>query len=249
MKKLPRRLNFLSKFDKISFSLPQYYDLIIDIDCPSVGIGEKLIDTRVKRLSIGDLSKVSASTLLYDFYKSNDLVISKEMAECLYIAVYDYTLAFKSKTTDQRTFSLISELLNSKMNVSEVMNNLNNRESLATFKAKSKIMDTLDLFSEGRVATGHLENSCVQETGVLITDCDDIMDTVLSIGIVNVVAYFRVIDNKVKVSLQSKGNLDVSLITSSYEGRGNINFSEFSITSSDLHESKEKVIKTILNYI
>ena len=33
MKQLPRNLNFLSKFDKITDQIPKFYDLIIYVDC------------------------------------------------------------------------------------------------------------------------------------------------------------------------------------------------------------------------
>ncbi|MGB3751164.1 MAG: bifunctional oligoribonuclease/PAP phosphatase NrnA [Arcobacteraceae bacterium] len=260
---LPRQLNFLSKFDKITNTIPKFFDLIIYVDAANKErIGTKFPDdvqsicidhhqsnNHFAHLNIVDDSKGSTAELLYCFFEVNQLSISKKTAECLYTGIYDDSLAFTTPRTDADTFLIISELLKRKIDVSFIAEKLYKRESLGKFKMVVKIMNTLDLFAEGKIATVHLDSIWLKETGAEISECDDIVDRVLGIGIVEVVAYFRVLDGNVRVSLRSKQNIDVSKIASIFQGGGHQNAAGLSLLSDDIEESKKKVVKTIRDYI
>ena len=260
---LPRKLNFLSKFDKITKDIPKYYDLVIYLDCAdqyrvgydfsndvkTVSIDHHQSNNDFADINIVDYSKGSTAELLYSFFKINKLKISKNIAECLYVGIYDDSLAFTTPRTNNETFNAVSDLLSSNIDVSEISNNLSKRESLAKFKIVPKIMNTLELLNEGKLATVYLDNIWIKETGAVISECDEIVDMVLNIGIVQVVAYFRIVDNQVRVSLRSKGDIDVSLIASKFNGGGHKNAAGLSVSSSSVITAKEKVVKTILDYI
>lgn len=260
---LPRQLNFLSKFDKITNTLPKFFDLIIYVDAAnkerigtvfpedikSISIDHHQSNNYFADINIVDDSKGSTAELLYFFFQVNQLVISKKTAECLYSGIYDDSLAFTTVRTDANTFLVISELLKCKIDVSFIAEKLYKRESLAKFKMMSKIMNTLDLFAEGKIATVHLDAVWLKETGSEISECDDIVDRVLGIGIVQVVAYFRVLNGNVRVSLRSKKDIDVSKIASIFKGGGHQNAAGLSITSYEIEDAKRKVVKTILDYI
>lgn len=246
--KLPRKLNFLSKYDKITKDIPKFYDLVIYLGCNDKDVVLQECQNEVNTISIAS-SKRNTSELLYEFFKINQLKISKNTAECLYVGIYNESLGFTTTRTDSETFTIVSDLLNSNINVSEISDNLSKRESLAKFKIISKVMNTLELFREGKLATVYLDDIWIKETGAEVSECDDIVDTVLNIGIVQIVVYFRIIENQVRVSLKSKGAIDVCLLANKFNGGGYKNSAELSIPSSSVIEVKEEVVKTILNYI
>ncbi|PIF04087.1 MAG: exopolyphosphatase [Arcobacter sp.] len=260
---LPRKLNFLLKFDKISHTIPKYYDLIIYMDCANASRVGKLFPSKIDSISVDhhqsndnfanmnivDSSKGSTAELLYQFFNSNNLAISKNIAECLYVGIYDDSLAFTTPRTNSKTFEVVSDLLKTKINVAAICDNLTKRQSLAKFRTIPKIMNTLDLFAQGQIAIVHLDEKWLKETGADINECDDIVDIVLSLGIVRVVAYLRVIESKIRVSLRSKDTIDVSLIAGYFQGGGHKNSAGLSIDSTNIEESKEKIVRVILNYI
>jgi phosphoesterase RecJ-like protein len=260
---LPRKLNFLSKFEKISQAIPTFFDLVIYLDCADkyrVGID---IDPSIKSISIDhhqsntdfadinivDDSKGSTAELLYNFYEVNGLQISKSNAECLYVGIYDDSIAFTIPRTNEETFRVITILTKSKINLSYISNQLLQRESLAKFRMIPKIMNTLDLHKEGKLAVVYMKEKWLKETGVLVNECDDIVDMVLKIGIVEVVAYLRVIDGNVRISLRSKNDIDVSKIANHFNGGGHKNAAGLSIETNDMLFAKKEVTKIILNYI
>ena len=260
---LPRKLDFLCRYDKISSSLPKYYDLIIYLDCAnehrvgisfdttkrSICIDHHQSNNNFADINIVDASKGSTAELLYNFYEQNGLKISKNNGECLYTGIYDDSLAFSTSRTNKKTFQVVSSLLDSKIDVSNIAQKLQKRDSLAKFRMIPKIMQSLELYSEGKVATVYVEEKWIKETGVALYECDDVVDMVLSIGIVEIVAYFRIIDNRVRVSLRSKNDIDVSSISAKFNGGGHKNSAGFVVNTTDLRKSREIVVLSILDYI
>jgi len=260
---LPRKLDYLIKFDKITKDMPKYYDLVIYLDCAnkdrvgvevnsnikSISIDHHQSNSNFADINIVDYSKGSTAELVYSFFKENNLNISKNVAECLYTGIYDDSLGFTASRTDLKTFDVIRDLLNSNIDVSYISNKLMMRESLSKFRILPKILNTLELFYEGKLATVYLNDSWLIETGATKDECDDIVDQVLSIGIVEIALYFRVVGNSVRVSLRSKGKIDVSKIAILFDGGGHQNSAGVSISSSNIESAKKELVKTILNYI
>ena len=259
---LPRVLNFLPRFDKITTQIPKYYDLVIYVDCADQRrVGIDLVDN-VKIINIDhhqsndnfgiinivDDTKASTAEVLYKFFELNNLKISKNIAECLYVGIYDDSIGFTTPRTSNKTFQTINKLVDTGISASDIANNLLRRDSLARYRILPKILETLELHLEGKFATVHIKDSWIEETGASTHECDDVVNMVLNIAIVEVVAYLRVIDNKVRISLRSKGDIDVSNIAKNFNGGGHKNAAGLSIDTNDISIAKDKlfcVIKTI----
>jgi len=260
---LPRKLDYLSRFDKITKDVPKYYDLVIYLDCANKDRVGLEFNSNIKSISIdhhksnknfADINIIDSTTgstaeLVYSFFKENNINISKNVAECLYTGIYDDSLGFTTSRTDLKTFDVIRDLLNSNIDISYIANKLLMRESLSKFRIVPKILNTLELFYEGKLATVYLDDSWLIETGATKDECDDVIDQVLSIGIVKIALYFRVVENNVRVSLRSKGDIDVSNIALLFNGGGHRNSSGVSVSSSNIESVKKELVKTILNYI
>ncbi len=124
-KEIPRVLNFLPKFDKITDQIPKYYDLVIYVDCADQKrVGIDLIDdvniinidhhqsnTFFGKINIVDENKASAAEVVYSFFEQNYIKISKNIAQCLYVGIYDDSIAFTTPRTSKDTFQAINNLV------------------------------------------------------------------------------------------------------------------------------------------
>ena len=260
---IPRVLNFLPKFDKITDQIPKYYDLVIYVDCADqrrVGIelvdGVKIINIdhhqsndNFGTINIVDDSKASTAEVLYNFFEQNDLKISKNSAQCLYVGVYDDSIAFTTPRTSKETFQTINKLVATGISPSKIADNLLRRDSLARYRILPKILETLELHLEGKLASIYLDENWIKETGASTHECDDVVNMVLNIAIVEVVAYFRIINGKVRVSLRSKNDIDVSNIANNFNGGGHKNAAGLSVDTNIIDEAKVKVLEVIKNNI
>jgi len=256
---LPRVLDFLPRFDKITNQIPKYYDLVIYVDCGDkkrvhidiekdvkiINIDHHQSNTKFGDINIVDFSKGSAAEVLFSFFEQNDLNISKNIAMCLYTGIYDDNIGFTTPRTTQSTFEIINKLLQTGINPSEIANNLLRRDSLAKYRILPKILNTLELHKQGDVATIYLEEKWLKETGATSQECDEVVNMVLNIAIVNMVCYLRVIQNNVRVSLRSKSNIDVSNIAKLFDGGGHKNAAGLTIKTQNIFEAKEQLLSKI----
>ena len=251
-KNIPRRLNFLPKFDKITPIVPKYYDLVIYVDCANTYRSDIVIEDDKKIINIDhhqsndnfgfinvvDDKKASNAEVIFEFFQYNNIKISKNIATCLYVGIYDDSIAFTTPRTTKETFSKIQALADTGIDFSQISNDLTRRDSLARYRILPKILETLQLHNEGELATIYLDDIWLKETGATVNECDDVVDMALNIAIVKIVAYFRIIDGKVRVSLRGKGTYDLSDIASRFGGGGHKNAAGLTIDVASIKEAK-----------
>ncbi|MEA2017688.1 MAG: bifunctional oligoribonuclease/PAP phosphatase NrnA [Campylobacterota bacterium] len=264
---LPRSLDFLSKFDKITNIVPKYYDLVIYVDCGDKKRVDIEIDKDVKVINIdhhqsntmfGDInivddSKGSCAEVMYSFFDINNLKISKNTAECLYVGIYDDNIAFTTSRTTQGTFEIINKLIQVGISPNKIANNLLSRDSLAKYRILPKILNTLELSNEGKVATIYLDSGWLKQTGATTQECDEVINMILNIAIVEIACYLRVIDKKVRVSLRSKNDIDISNIAKMFNGGGHKNAAGMTVETDSITDAKKQLLicinENIKNYI
>ena len=262
-KELPLNLNFLPNFDKITHTLPKKYDLVIYVDCAdkarvgdlclenvtTINIDHHQSNTNFATLNCVNPSKGSTAEVLYDILELNSIKISKNMASCLYVGIYDDNIAFTTPRTDAQTFEVVNKLVQTGIDVSYIAKQYLSRDTLAKYRILPKILDTLVLYFEGKFATIYLDTLWLKETGATLQECDDTINMILNIAIVEVAAFFREIDGVVRVSLRSKNEIDVSKIASNFEGGGHKNAEGLTMKAVTITKEKKKILDVVKNYI
>lgn len=256
---IPSRLDFLSRFEKITDQMPKFFDLIITVDCGTIGrTGFELpkdidilnIDHHKSNNSFGkvnllDENKSATAEVLYDFFRFNGLYITKNTAEALYVGIYEDSLAFTAPRCDEFTYEKINFLVKCGADPSYIAQKLIQRDSLAKYRILPKIFNSLELFEEGSVASIYAKPSWFKETGAVYHETEVALDMILNMAIVKVAIYFRIVNNKVRVSLRSKDKIDVSKVASYFNGGGHLNASGCTFDTLDIKEVKEKVLRKI----
>ncbi len=262
-KKLPSNLKFLKNYNKIVDKIPDFYDLIISVDCGDkyrffrepndkyddsidlINIDHHISNNNFGNINIVDPESASTAELVYDLLDINGVKLTKDCAEALYVGIYTDTLAFTTNRTNNRTFQKIGHIVESGANPDYISTHLVYNESLAKYRLIPKILDSLELHMEGRVATIELKNEWIKSTGADMDDAEDALNMVTQIGIVDIVVFLREGSTKIRVSLRGKNGADVSKIAKDFEGGGHIRAAGCVINSKDMNEAK----KIILDYI
>jgi len=256
---LPDNLNFLSGFDKITDQLPKFFDLAISVDCgtyprlgfeldkdiPLINFDHHKSNNNFGTINIVDPMKSSTAEIIYDFFKHNGLYITKDSATALYVGIYDDSLAFSLARCDELTFDKVNFLVQCGASPSKIANKLLRRDSLAKYRIIPKVLDSLELFKEGEVASIIAEEEWFKQTGAHNRDCEDALDMVMSIAIVKIAFFVRIVSSKARISLRSKGSVDVSKIAGHFNGGGHFNAAGCTIDTNDVNKAKKLVLKEI----
>ena len=256
---LPQNLDFIPRFDKITDQLPAFFDLAISVDCgtykrlgfeldssiPLINFDHHKSNNSFGAVNIVDPQKSSTAELVFEFFKHNGLYITKDSATALYVGIYDDTLAFSLGRCDEKTFEKINFLVECGASPSEIANKLLRRDSLAKYRIIPKVLDSLELYKEGEVASIIAKEEWFKQTGAHNRDCEDALDMIMSIAIVRIAIFVRVVNGVSRVSLRSKGQIDVSKIAAEFGGGGHFNASGCTIETLDVEKAKEIVLKEI----
>ena len=256
---LPQNLDFIPRFEKISDQLPAFFELAISVDCgtykrlgfeldpsiPLINFDHHKSNNSFGAVNIVDPMKSSTAELVFEFFKHNGLYITKNSATALYVGIYDDTLAFSLGRCDELTFEKINFLVECGASPSEIANKLLRRDSLAKYRIIPKVLDSLELFKEGEVASIIAREEWFKQTGAHNRDCEDALDMIMSIAVVRIAIFVRIVNGSARVSLRSKGQIDVAKIAGEFGGGGHFNAAGCTIETLDVEKAKEIVLKEI----
>jgi phosphoesterase RecJ-like protein len=171
--------------------------------------------------------------------------IPPEAAEPLYVAIVTDTGNFRFSNTKPEILRIAADLLDLGVNVPKVYQELYERNSPGYTRLLGAALADLHLEREGRlgylVVTREMMNRCGAED----EDTGEIINNLLTIDGARVAILFKEIDSgRTKVSLRSKGEIDVNRVAAMFGGGGHRNASGIVVNVS-LGEAMEKVLAEI----
>ncbi|NQY94566.1 MAG: bifunctional oligoribonuclease/PAP phosphatase NrnA [Campylobacteraceae bacterium] len=257
---VPQKLDFINRFDKITNQMPKSFDLAISVDCgsvkrlgfvldkdiPLINIDHHKSNENFGTINIVNYHKSSTAEVLYDFFKYNGLYITKNTATALYVGTYDDSLGFTNHRCDEVTFEKVNFLVKCGAKPAFIADKLIRRDSLAKYRLMPKVLDSLELYDEGKVASIYLDPKWLDETGASSVDSEVVLDMIYNIGVVKIAFFVRMSNDKVRVSMRSKDNIDISRVAKKFGGGGHVQAAGCSIDCTDVLEAKEIILKEIL---
>jgi phosphoesterase RecJ-like protein len=171
--------------------------------------------------------------------------VTPEMATCLYTAVLTDTGSFCFAGTNAHTFELAVELVRCGANPVEIAHHV--YFSNPTSKMRLLGAALSNLHREGTLAYMHLSMDEMELSGGLEEDCEGIVNYALGIQGVEVALFFRELaDGRYRVSLRSKGQVNVASVAEQFGGGGHICASGCAV-SGPLPVSLELILTRLRN--
>lgn len=190
----------------------------------------------------------STTTLIYRLLHAWDSsAIDENIAENLYAGLATDTGFFKYSNTNALAFQMAKELVELGAKPHWTYVNFSERESVNKMKLIAKVLEGLTLHEDGLVAGITIFDSFFRETGCNYADSEGLVNYPRSIEGVEV-AYALIEKSEEslwKVSLRSKGRVDVAKIAESLGGGGHKYASGCKIKTKSYQEALEKLLKAI----
>jgi len=166
-----------------------------------------------------DPRATATAELVYRLAREADVKISPEIATCLYTALMTDTGSFMFKGTNEQTFALARELVLAGADPAQCARNIYFAHSTAKMRLLGAAL--CNLHREGPLAWIWVTREQMESSQAKEEDCEGIVNYALSIQDVEVAAFFREMpDGRYRVSLRSKGKLNVADIAQRFGGGG-----------------------------
>jgi phosphoesterase RecJ-like protein len=166
-----------------------------------------------------DPKAVATAEMVYRLALEAGVQISPEIATCLYTAVLTDTGSFMFSGTNEHTFALARELVLAGADPAKCARNIYFGHSTAKMRLLGAALS--NLHREGLLAWISVTQEQMLRCHAKEEDCEGLVNYALSMQGVEVALFFRELpDGRYRVSLRSKGRLDVAAVAEQFGGGG-----------------------------
>ena len=166
-----------------------------------------------------DPKAVATAEMVYRLAREAGVKISPEIATCLYTAVLTDTGSFMFEGTNEHTFELARELVLAGADPAHCARNIYFGHSTAKMRLLGAALS--NLHREGPLAWISVSQEQMQLCHAREEDCEGLVNYALSMQGVEVALFFRELpDGRFRVSLRSKGHVDVAAVAERLGGGG-----------------------------
>jgi phosphoesterase RecJ-like protein len=235
---------------------PDMFDSIVVLECPSLdrtGIEKHLserpiinIDHHLGNQHYGSINWVDSAApavgeMVYRLAQGLKLSLDPETASCLYLTLVTDTGGFRFSNATPAAFEAAASLVRDGAHPEQVSQWLYESQPVAVVRLVGEMLQTLQIHEGGRIATTRLTQEMFERVGAAPGDSEGLIDYARSIAGVDAVALIRQReDGTHKVSLRSRGEVDVEKIARHHGGGGHRNAAGF-VLEGDGEAVRQKV--------
>ncbi len=246
--------------DQPPAAFPDDFDGAIVMECPSTdrtGLEDHLaglplinIDHHLGNEHYGSVNWVDTAApavgeMVFRIARAMNLAIDRDTANALYLTLVTDTGGFRFSNTTAAAFDAAADLVREGASPETISKWLYESQPEAVLRLIGEMLQTLEIHAEGKVATAWLTHEMIERSGAGPGDSEGLIDYPRSIDGVEAVAMFRQLeDGNFKVSLRSRGRVDVEKIARRLGGGGHKNAAGFS-SLSERQELFEQTVRTL----
>ncbi len=240
----PANLQHLPGTEQISVGevlpedFPDAYDLVITVECPELVRSGFEGLTKVPILNIDhhpanpaygvvnflDDQSPAVGEMVLRLYSELNVTPSPTAATNLFAALSTDTGDFRYSNATSRAFRAAAEMVDAGAEPASVANWVHNHRSLASVRLLGEALKTLRIEADGKLALITADLGAFARAGAGPEDTEEIINIPRSISGVQAIAYFKQWETgTVKVSLRSRGEIDVRAIAATFGGGGHTN--------------------------
>lgn len=192
-----------------------------------------------------DADASATGEMVYRLIRRLGVPIDREIALCLFTSIFTDTGSFRYTNTTPESMRISAELLEAGADPWLVTENVYESFAFRRIKLLGAVLSSLERNADGRVAWVVVTDELYRLTGTSSEDTENFINFVRSVKGVEVAVLLRQIgDKQYKISLRSKGRVDLSGLAQSFGGGGHKNAAG-GVASGTIKEVTSKVINEI----
>jgi phosphoesterase RecJ-like protein len=186
--------------------------------------------------------------MIYNLCKAIGGRITREIAECVYMALVTDTGSFHFSNTTERTLKVASELIKAGVKPADISEAVYNNYPWSRIELMRQVLATVKRDPSGRVASLRQTLSMKQTAGAIDGDNNGFVNIPLAARDVLAVVYMREVENEYRVSLRSKGTINVARIAETFGGGGHKNAAGLRIVG-DWDEKERELVEAMIRAV
>ncbi len=232
--------------------------VVLDSDPPRTGLfnGRYPADTLINidhhvtnqlewKLTWLDPDASATGEMVYRLIMGLGVSLDRDIALCLYTAIFTDTGSFRYSNTSPASMRIAADLVDAGADPWFVTENVYESYEYRRIKLLGSVLSGIERTEDGRVAWVVVTTDLYRQTGARAEDTENFVNFVRSVKGVEVAVLFRqTAEAQYKISMRSKGRIDLSVLAQSLGGGGHKNASGC-ILDGTFEEVKSRVLREV----
>lgn len=214
-----------------------------------INIDHHLGNTEYGAMNWLDLSAAACGEMVFGLVQELDVPITPEIATHVYVTILTDTGSFHYSNITPRTFDICRQCVDAGASPQAIAHSLFNKGRLGRLRLLGAILGAMEIDPSGRLATLYIDHEIANACGGTYEDIEGLINEPLSVKDIQAVLLVKEhgpLDWR--VSMRSKGPVDINAVARQFGGGGHRNASGLSVTGT-LEDIKPRLQGLILRQI
>ena len=204
--------------------LDRFFLINIDHHPGNVGYG---------RLNWFNPDAAACGEMVFDLVKALGAPLTPEVAIHVYLAILTDTGSFHYANISPRTFEICKEALEAGVDPVAVARNVYDSNNMGRLKLFGAVLSAMQIDPSGRVAIVYLDHEMARAAGGTYEDTEGLINLPLTVKEILAIVFFKQIEgDEYRVSMRSKGTIDIGGIAKEFGGGGHRNAAGCTVTGA-----------------
>lgn len=193
-----------------------------------------------------DGTAAACGEMVFDLIKALDVPLSREIATHIYLAILTDTGSFHFSSISPRTFDICRQTLEAGVDPVAVSRTVFDSNTLGRLKLFGAVLSSMQLEGVGRLAALYIDDEIVRAAGGTHDDTEGLINFPLTVREIQAVVFFKQeTPNQYRISLRSKGEIDIGRVAKQHQGGGHKNAAGCTVNGT-LEQVRSLIVPAVL---
>ncbi len=188
-------------------------------------------NTNYGALNWFDEKAAACGEMVFDLINALGVPMTKEIATHIYLAILTDTGSFHYSSISPRTFDICKQMLEAGVDPVAVARSVYDSNNMGRLKLFGAVLSAMQIAPSGRIAIVYLDHEMARAAGGTYEDTEGLINLPLTVKEIQSVVFFKQSEgHDYRVSMRSKGDVDVCAVAKEFGGGGHKNAAGCSAT-------------------
>jgi bifunctional oligoribonuclease and PAP phosphatase NrnA len=180
-----------------------------------------------------DSSAAACGEMVFELVNALGVPLSLEIATHIYLAILTDTGSFHYSSISPKTFDIARQAVEAGVDPVTVARNVYDSNNMGRLKLFGAVLSAMQIDGTGRIAIVYLDHEMARAAGGTYEDTEGLINLPLTVKEIQAVVFFKQIEGeRYRVSMRSKGEIDIGAVAKEFDGGGHKNAAGCTVTGA-----------------
>jgi bifunctional oligoribonuclease and PAP phosphatase NrnA len=181
-------------------------------------------NTGYGRINWYDPRAAACGEMVFDLVQALGVPLTVDIATHIYLAILTDTGSFHYSSISARTFDICREAIDAGVDPVLVARNVYDSNNMGRLKLFGAVLSAMQIDPSGRIAIVYLDHEMARAAGGTYEDTEGLINLPLTVKEIHAVVFFKQLEaDEYRVSMRSKGDIDIGAVAKEFDGGGHKN--------------------------